>query len=74
MPEAEIERAAEHVDEARITGGAGYPERVRQARLKVEAYAEYLADERANLERELAAAQRELRAKVGELAAAPARA
>ncbi|QDU18971.1 DUF6744 family protein [Urbifossiella limnaea] len=46
-------------------------EKIRAARFKVEAYAEYLADERGRLERELAAAQRELRAKVEALAPAP---
>ena len=43
-------------------------ERVRQVRHEPSAYAEYLADERARLERELAAAPR---AKVGRSAAEP---
>jgi len=44
-------------------------ERVRQTRFKVEAYAAYLADERGQLDRELAAAAAELRAKVAAVAA-----
>lgn len=44
-------------------------ERVKQVRFKLSAYAEYLADGRATLERELAEAARDLRAKVGRLAA-----
>jgi hypothetical protein len=46
-------------------------ERVKQVRHKLAAYAEYLADERARLERELADAARELRAKVEKLTVAP---
>ena len=45
-------------------------ERVKQVRHKLSAYAEYLADERLRLERELAAAAAELRAKVERLATA----
>lgn len=45
-------------------------ERVKQVRHKLSAYAEYLADERGRLERELAEAARELRARVERLAAA----
>src|SRR4051812_21646316 len=45
--------------------------KIRQTRLKVEAYAELLADEKAKLDRELAAARDELRAKVEQLAATP---
>ena len=53
-------------------------ERIRQARFKVEAYSAYLAEERAKLEADLAAAARQLRAKVEQLgaveeAAAPSR-
>lgn len=44
-------------------------EKIRRTKFKVEAYAQYLADEREKLERDLAAAQRELRAKVEALAA-----
>jgi hypothetical protein len=44
-------------------------ERIRDARFKVMAYAEYLAEERARLEESLAAAQDELRAKVESLSA-----
>jgi hypothetical protein len=44
-------------------------EKIRQTRLKVEAYAELLADEKARLDRELAAARDELRQKVERLAA-----
>ena len=44
-------------------------ERIRQTRFKVEAYACYLAEERASLERELSDAARELRTRVEELAA-----
>lgn len=47
-------------------------EKIRTTRLKVEAYAELLADEKARLDRELAAARDELRQKVDQLAAAPA--
>lgn len=43
-------------------------ERIRKTRLKVEAYAEYLSDERGRLDRELTAAQTELRARVAALA------
>lgn len=43
-------------------------ERVRQTRFKLEAYADLLAEERARLERELADAARELRAKVAAVA------
>jgi hypothetical protein len=43
-------------------------ERVKQVRHKLSAYAEYLADERLRLERELSAAAAELRAKVERLA------
>ena len=44
-------------------------ERIRATRLKVEGYAEYLADGKAGLERALGAARDELRAKVEQLAA-----
>lgn len=44
-------------------------ERIRTTKYKVEAYAAYLADEREKLERDLAEAQAELRAKVAALAA-----
>jgi len=44
-------------------------ERIRTAGFKVRAYAEYLAEERARLERDLAAAEDELRDKVDALAA-----
>jgi hypothetical protein len=47
-------------------------ERIRRTRFKVEAYAEYLAGEKARLESELSAAAAELRAKVEALAASPA--
>ena len=47
-------------------------ERIRCAQFKVEAYAEYLAGERDGLDRALAAARTELRAKVESLAAEPA--
>ncbi|MBA4064850.1 MAG: hypothetical protein C0501_14280 [Isosphaera sp.] len=47
-------------------------ERIRATRLKVEGYAELLAEEKARLDRAVAAAQDELRAKVAELAATPA--
>ena len=47
-------------------------DKIRQTRLKVEAYAELLADQKARLDRELAAARDELRHKVGRLAAEPA--
>ena len=43
-------------------------ERIKATRYKVECYAAYLADEKANLDRELAAAAAELRAKVAALA------
>ena len=46
-------------------------EKIRTTKFKVEAYAAYLADERGKLERDLAAAQAELRAKVAALAADP---
>jgi hypothetical protein len=46
-------------------------ERVRQVRHELPAYAEYLADERARLERELADAAAALRAEVERLAAGP---
>jgi hypothetical protein len=45
--------------------------KIRTVKFKVEAYAELLADEKARLERGLADAQRELRAKVEALADAP---
>ena len=44
-------------------------ERIRQTRFKVAAYAEYLAEERLKLDRDLAAAARRLRERVEELAA-----
>lgn len=44
-------------------------ERIRQTRFKIESYACYLAEEKARLERELAAASAKLRAKVETLAA-----
>ena len=44
-------------------------ERIRKTRFKVEAYAEYLAGEKARLEVELSAAAAELRAKVEALSA-----
>ena len=43
-------------------------EKIRRTRLKVEGYAEYLADERGRLDRELTAAQSDLRARVAALA------
>ncbi len=43
-------------------------DRIRQTRLKVEAYAELLSEERGRLDRELAAARDELRHKVDQLA------
>ena len=43
-------------------------EKIRRTRLKVEGYAEYLADERGRLDRELTAAQTDLRARVAALA------
>jgi hypothetical protein len=47
-------------------------DKIRQTRLKVEAYAELLAEEKARLDRELAAARDELRQKVERLASEPA--
>ncbi len=47
-------------------------ERIRATRLKVEGYAELLAEEKARLDRAVADAQEELRAKVAGLAATPA--
>jgi hypothetical protein len=47
-------------------------ERIRRTRLKVEGYAELLADQKAALDRAVAAARDELRRKVEQLAAAPA--
>jgi hypothetical protein len=47
-------------------------EKIRVTKFKVEAYAEYLSGEREKLERDLAAAQRELRAKIDALTAVPA--
>jgi len=47
-------------------------DKIRQTRLKVEGYAALLSDERARLDRELAAARAELRLKVEQLAAIPA--
>lgn len=47
-------------------------ERIRTTRLKVEGYAELLAEERCRLERAVAEAQEDLRAKVAELASVPA--
>ena len=44
-------------------------EKIRRTKFKVEAYSQYLAEERARLERDLADTQRELRAKVEALAA-----
>lgn len=44
-------------------------ERIRATQFKVAAYAEYLLDAKARLDRELAAARDELRARVGRLAA-----
>jgi hypothetical protein len=47
-------------------------ERIRATQFKVQAYAEYLLDEKGRLDRELATARDELRARVEHLAAAPA--
>jgi hypothetical protein len=47
-------------------------ERIRRTRLKVEGYAELLADQKAALDRAVAAARDELRRKVDQLSAAPA--
>jgi hypothetical protein len=47
-------------------------ERIRTTQFKVAAYAEYLADARGTLDRELAAARDELRARVEHLAPSPA--
>lgn len=47
-------------------------EKIRAAQFKVQAYAEYLLDEKAKLDRGLAAARDELRRKVEHLAAEPA--
>jgi len=47
-------------------------DKIRQTRLKVEGYAELLADEKARLDRELAAARTELRLKVEQLSATAA--
>lgn len=47
-------------------------ERIRSTQFKVQAYAEYLLDAKAKLDRELATARDELRAKVEQLAASPA--
>lgn len=46
--------------------------KIRATRLKVEGYAEYLLDEKARLDHELAAARAELKARVEALAIAPA--
>ena len=46
-------------------------DRVRATQFKVSAYAEYLLDEKDKLDRALAAARAELRAKVEQLAEAP---
>ncbi len=46
-------------------------DRIRATQFKVQAYAEYLLDEKAKLDRELAVARAELRAKVEHLAEAP---
>jgi hypothetical protein len=43
-------------------------ERIKQTKNKIECYAEYLADERAKLEREIAAASQQLRLRVAEIA------
>ena len=43
-------------------------DRIRQTRLKVEAYAELLADQKSRLERDLLSAREELRQKMAELA------
>jgi hypothetical protein len=45
-------------------------EKIRRTKFKIEGYAQYLAEERDKLERDLAAAQRELRAKIEALASA----
>lgn len=47
-------------------------DRIRSTQFKVAAYAEYLLDEKGKLDRELAAARDELRAKVEQLATSPA--
>jgi hypothetical protein len=47
-------------------------EKIRSTQFKISAYAEYLLDAKAGLDRELAAARAELRAKVEQLATAPA--
>jgi cytochrome c556 len=47
-------------------------ERIRSTQFKISAYAEYLLDEKGRLDRELAAARDELRAKVEHLSLTPA--
>jgi hypothetical protein len=47
-------------------------EKIRKVQFKIAAYAEYLAEEKTRLDRELAAARQQLRAKVEHLAAVPA--
>lgn len=46
-------------------------DRIRATKLKIEGYAEYLADEKARLDREVAEAAQRLRAKVAEIADRP---
>ena len=46
-------------------------EKIRKTQFKVQAYAEYLAEEKAKLDRELVAARQQLRDKVEQLAATP---
>jgi len=47
-------------------------DKIRSTQFKIAAYAEYLLDEKAKLDRELAAARDELRAKVEHLSLSPA--
>ena len=47
-------------------------EKIRSTKFKVQAYAEYLLDEKVRLDRAVAEAEQELRAKVEQLAAEPA--
>lgn len=69
---------AEHRHAVALFGGDTRPDtleraaaHIRTARFKVESYAEYLAEEKARLEQELALAADELRAKVEQLAGEP---
>ena len=78
-PAAAVEFSAEHRqaiesfgEDTRDDTLTRAAEKIRKTQFKISAYAEFLADEKGRLDRELARAREELRARVEQLAAVPA--